>query len=150
MKKIILILFLVFFFYQMNKEEDFYIRILANSNNEHDLRIKKDVANTLSDVLDSYHLEGCNYDEIVDTLTDNLDDISYHLNKITEVKVEIKKHNMGDKTYNGKVIKGKVKMTLLVTIGEGKGDNWWGCLYPDFMSRGSDEKLTYKWWILGD
>ena len=35
-------------------------------------------------------------------------------------------------------------MTLYVIIGEGKGSNWWGTVYPEFLTVNGSEEVKYE------
>ena len=53
-------------------------------------------------------------------------------------------HTLYNKTYNNNVIKNSNELTLYIEIGNGKGSNWWGTVYPDFLLVNSSEVMEYE------
>ena len=49
------------------------------------------------------------------------------------ISVEFGVTSFPPKELNGKIISGGEYETLLVTIGEGKGNNYWTVLYPEYF-----------------
>ena len=47
-------------------------------------------------------------------------------------KVELKETVFPAKVLKNEIIPSGKYMTLLITIGQGEGDNWWSVLYPEF------------------
>ena len=49
-----------------------------------------------------------------------------------------------NKTYNNNVIENSNELTLYIEIGTGKGSNWWGTVYPEFLIVSSSEVMEYE------
>ena len=47
-------------------------------------------------------------------------------------------------TYVDNAIKDEEAYTLYIILGEGKGSNWWGTIYPEFLGISSEEEIKYK------
>ena len=118
------------------------IRILANSNSEEDLKEKEIVKNALEKILN----ESKNYD--VDIIKDKLNS---RLPENLSSKIEVERVNsyFPAKSYNGKFIPSGNYQTLLITIGEGKGSNFWTMLYPEYYHIEFEEnnEIEYRVWL---
>lgn len=147
MKKIIIVCLLIVLF-SFSKKEEIKIRVIPNSNSTEDLIVKDKVKKELENYINTYLLEIESYKEMKEKISNDVSNISSELNKIANVKVSFKNHNMGIKSYNGKVVFNS-SLTLLAEIEDAKGDNWWGTLYPSLLGISTDEKVNYKFWIGG-
>ena len=118
------------------------IRILANSNSEEDLKEKEIVKNALEKILN----ESKNYD--VDIIKDKLNS-RLPENLSSKIKVERVNSYFPAKSYNGKFIPSGNYKTLLITIGEGKGSNFWTMLYPEYYHIEFEEnnEIEYRVWL---
>lgn len=56
------------------------------------------------------------------------------------------------KYYNDKIIQGGTYKTIVVTLGEGKGKNYWTILYPQYFNASFEDvntgNVSYDIWIL--
>ena len=138
MKKIIIIFLTILIVLNTNNftnDDLLRIRIIANSNSEHDQKIKTNIVNNLELKLYNLlkdvnsktlakNLIKSNIDNIENIVIDNLEnenygyEINYGLNYFPEKKKKKKKYKEGN--YE----------SLLITLGEGKGENWWCILFP--------------------
>jgi stage II sporulation protein R len=148
MKKMYLILFMISLIvlggctYIDSQEER--IRIIANSNTSIDQEEKEKLRDAL--------LEIFYYENTID-IKNNI----YEINKLLKEKVklshdfniEYKKVSFPAKVLNNRFIPSGTYKTLLITIGEGKGDNWWSVLYPEFFGINYDDsdEIKYKSFI---
>lgn len=148
MKKMYLILFIISLIvlggctYIDSQEER--IRIIANSNTFIDQEEKEKLRDAL--------LEIFYYENTID-IKNNI----YEINKLLKEKVklshdftiEYKKASFPAKVLNNRFIPSGTYKTLLITIGEGKGDNWWSVLYPEFFGINYDDsdEIKYKSFI---
>ena len=148
MKKMYLILFIISLIvlggctYIDSQEER--IRIIANSNTSIDQEEKEKLRDAL--------LEIFYYENTID-IKNNI----YEINKLLKEKVklshdfniEYKKVSFPAKVLNNRFIPSGTYKTLLITIGEGKGDNWWSVLYPEFFGINYDDsdEIKYKSFI---
>ena len=138
MKKLIIILigilFFVSIFMNINNNDEIRVRVIPNSNS---VEVKKIVIGYLSSI------DRDNYKECINNINDNLyilEDLLVEYN----CKIDFEYHTLYNKTYNDNAIKDEKTYTLYVVIGEGKGSNWWGTIYPNFLGISSEEEIKYK------
>ncbi len=119
------------------KNTDLRLRILANSNTYEDQSLKLKVKDYLKRYLENINLSDINLNNLEKELIN-------HFN--TNIKVERKFVNYEAKFYNNKLIPSGLYDTILITINEGKGKNFWTILYPEFfnISFEEDHELEYK------
>ena len=138
MKKAIVILSIIILVLCLNKNEykipkdSIRFRVIANSNNIEDQEIKMKVVNNLKSNLISTN----NSQNIVETR----EFINNNLPLYTEIVEKTLNNkdfniNYGDnyfpeKEYNNEVYPEGDYESLVVTLGEGKGDNFWCVLFP--------------------
>ena len=139
MKKIVIALFVVMVLLLLNSRQEQIIipsdairfRIIANSNNikdqEEKIKLKKDLETVLGSILSNSY-----------TKDDTIENINNNMN---EIKKTIEKHNLDyninfglnyfpEKTYKGLKYSSGNYESLVVTLGDGLGDNWWCVLFP--------------------
>lgn len=158
MKKIITIflVIVVMFFILSNNTEEVIIpssairfRVIASSDSAEDQQIKKEVRDTLQKEL---------YTKLIDTKT--IDEartiINKDLNNIDKNVQQTLKENNADLNYNinyginyfpEKKYKGVTYQeggyeSLVVTLGEGSGKNWWCVLFPPLCLLEAEEEQT--------
>lgn len=124
------------------ESKEIRIRILANSNSEADIIEKYQLRDALLEVF---------YEKSIVVNEDNLHLIKKELNEKIQsnYKIELKETIFPAKVLKGKVIPSGKYMTLLITIGEGKGKNWWSVLYPEFYGVNYDDssEIEYRSFI---
>ena len=159
-----LVLVIGFFFIEVDKnilipEDAIRFRVIANSNLDNDQEIKKIVSKELQKELYNSLKDVKNVDEarsllknntlaleksIEETLLQNnmnpIFDINYGMNYFPE------------KIYNGVEYKAGEYESLVVTLGEGVGDNWWCVLFPPLCLMEAEEvkdseKIEYKFFV---
>jgi stage II sporulation protein R len=151
MKKylIICIIIILFILIIPKKEEELRIRVIANSNTEVDQKIKMEVANAIIDEITTY-----NEINIVNEVKNNLEEIDKIIQDILkdeEYSITLKKTRFPPKELNGEIIKGGKYLTLLITIKNGEGKNWWSLLSPRFKYGFSDDAtgdVEFKFYFL--
>ena len=139
MKKIVIALFVVMVLLLLNSRQEQIIipsdairfRIIANSNDikdqEEKIKLKEDLEPILGSILSSSI-----------TKDDTINNINNNMN---EIKKTIEKHNLDynvnfglnyfpEKTYKGVKYNSGNYESLVVTLGDGLGDNWWCVLFP--------------------
>ena len=118
--------------------------VLANSDSEEDQNVKKKVRDAVGqlmgpkladskDLKETEHIVQQSMDEIVEVATETLEENGYHYGasaRIADVEFPVKSY--GEYTFPA----GEYE-ALQVTLGEGKGHNWWCVLYPNMCFRGS-------------
>lgn len=139
MKKLIIILFFISIggiFLIKNEEiiipdNAIRFRVIANSNNVKDQQEKMIIKDKIEKEI--YNLIGTkkNVEEVRDVLKNNMDDIKKIIDKYN-VKYDI---NYGinyfpTKNYKGIMYPAGNYESLVITLGEGLGDNFWCVLFP--------------------
>ena len=141
MKKFIIILSIIIVILSINKQEKIIIpqeairfRIIANSNSISDQNIKKEIVNNLSKELLSNNFNNIN--EARKYIKNNLStfkNISEStLKKYNNEKVDISYGNnyFPKKEFKGITYQEGMYESLVITIGDGVGNNFWCVLYP--------------------
>lgn len=144
----IIILCIVLVFTRSQEEKEIRVRIIPNSDEVSDLKVKE----TAKDITVCYLKEA--YDKEYNTYLDNLKQTLTLFESALEkelkedVEVQLGNHTLYNKTYNNSAVENTNQMTLYVVIGEGKGSNWWGTVYPEFLEVNSSEEVKYESLIL--
>ena len=138
MKKIIVFLFFLTIICLNNSKEEIIIptssiryRIIANSDNPKDqllkLKIKDDINKEIMPVLERAN----SIDESRDLITKNMSSIENVIKKYTnDYKVEFGNNYFPKKTYRGINYDEGEYESLVITLGNGLGENFWCVLYP--------------------
>ena len=158
MKKIIIILLavlsIVMVYNNFNKSENVKIpdsairfRVLANSNSPRDQKIKEDVRDKMQKELYTLLENSKSIKEARGLINDNMDNFNNILSREMEDKdysytIDYGMHEFPEKTYKGITYEAGKYESLLVTLGEGKGDNWWCVLFPPLCLMEAEETNT--------
>lgn len=163
MKKILILLALIsIILLYTNKTEEYVIvpnesirfRIIPNSNTPEDLYMKEEVKEGISDIITSLSKENIN-----ETRTNIVNNLSLLRNKVQNVFDENNYNqtfniNYGinyfpEKTYKGVKYQSGNYESMVVSIGNASGDNYWCVLFPPLcmMEAKESEKVEYKFFI---
>lgn len=168
MKKIILIMLaglsLYMFFNKTNEQETVRIpdsairfRVLANSNSPRDQKIKEEVRDRMQAELYSLLKNSKSTKQARSLINKNIDSFNNILEEEMKDKeysytIDYGMHEFPEKTYKGITYEAGEYESLLVTLGEGKGDNWWCVLFPPLCLLEAEEStdttdVEYKFFI---
>lgn len=166
MKKIgtiTIILFLVFVGMKKVNSKNYTIpseairlRVVANSNDETDQKVKFEVSNHLEKKIYELLKNTKGVDEARKIINNNLEYLDSEVKTILEQEkypfsYEIKYglNFFPEKTYQGVTYEEGYYESLLVTLGEGEGNNWWCVLFPPLciMEAEESEEVEYKFFI---
>lgn len=163
MKKILILLALIsIILLYTNKTEEYVIvpnesirfRIIPNSNTAEDLYMKEEVKEGISDIIKSLSKENINK-----TRTNIVNNLPLLRNKVQNVFNENNYNqnfsiNYGinyfpEKTYKGVKYQSGNYESMVVSIGNASGDNYWCVLFPPLcmMEAKESEKVEYKFFI---
>lgn len=163
MKKILILLALIsIILLYTNKTEEYVIvpnesirfRIIPNSNTPEDLYMKEEVKEGISDIITSLSKENIN-----ETRTNIVNNLPLLRNKVQNVFDENNYNqtfniNYGinyfpEKTYKGVKYQSGNYESMVVSIGNASGDNYWCVLFPPLcmMEAKKSEKVEYKFFI---
>ena len=155
MKKILIILAVIILILSSEKTEKVTIpkeairfRVIANSNNEEDQKIKKEITNNLNK--EFYKLNQVN------NIYDAKEQIELHIPLVRSIVEEtleknklVKKYDVNyglnyfpEKEYNGVIYPEGEYESLVVTIGDGLGENFWCVLFPPLCLLEANETDT--------
>lgn len=137
-------------------DEAIRFRVVANSDSEYDQNIKLKVKTEVEKELYNLLKDTKGIDEARNKINDNLDYIDNKINKLLLKE----KYNLGynlnfgynyfpEKEFNGVTYSEGIYESLLVTLGEGNGDNWWCVLFPPLCLLEAEEsdEIEYKFFI---
>lgn len=166
MKKILIIISIVLLFNIVTTnvnadniiipEEAIRFRVLANSNNVYDQEVKMDVAMKVQNEIYNLLKDKENIDESRKTIQENIPQIESVVEKIFKeknyintFKVSYGKNYFPEKKYKGVTYEEGIYESLLITLGEGKGDNWWCVLFPPLCLIEAEEssEVEYKFFV---
>lgn len=125
------------------------IRVIANSNSEYDQEkkseIRKEVQLYMQDLLkDAKNTEEARtiINNNLNNLNKNIDTYLHELNYDTSYKINFGLNYFPEKEYKGIKYKEGLYESLLITLGEGKGNNWWCVLFPPICLLEAEETET--------
>lgn len=158
MKKTIVVLAIIITILSINKEpnkviipkESIRFRIIANSNTEEDQKIKKEIVSNLSRELAKSNTtknieetrkfiqkELPSFEKIVDkTLASSHQNRTFHIN--------YGKNYFPQKEYDDVVYEAGEYESLVITLGDGKGENFWCVLFPPLCLIDEEKNVEYK------
>ena len=125
----------------------FRLHILANSDNEYDQSIKLKVRDKVLEYTQELFDSAKSKEEAESLIADNLGNIEYISEKELKslgvsypVKAEIKNMYFTTRYYDSYTLPSGMYDALRVTIGSGKGHNWWCILYPSICISAAAEQ----------
>ena len=125
-------------------------RVIPNSNSSKDILIKEKVVNELSTLL---FKDANDINETRNNVVNNLDKINNSIDKVfsennynLKYKVKYGMNYFPSKEYNDIRFEAGNYESLVVEIGEAKGNNYWCILYPPLcmVDYEKDTKIEYK------
>ena len=118
-------------------EESIRLRVVANSNSDYDQQIKKEVALSIQDEISNIITNEDNVKTAKNKLKENIDLFDNKINNIflsnnynKNYQINLGLNYFPKKEYKGVTYEEGYYESLLVTIGEGEGNNWWCVLFP--------------------
>lgn len=128
-------------------------RIIASSDSEIDIKQKLELKEYIEKILIDLTKEAISTSEVDEIIVNNLDFIN---NKIFEYlkndnyKLDYGLNYFPSKTYKGVIYDAGVYKSLVITLGNGLGKNWWCTLFPPLCLLENNETTTdveYKFFI---
>ena len=168
MTKLIVVGLIIFLFYiSMSKvnskefkipDEAIRLRVIASSNSNIDQQVKFKVTDTMENVIYELLKNAKGVEEARKIINDNM---NYIDNKVLETLQKEKyplsyeiKYGLNffpEKKYKGVTYSEGYYESLVVTLGEGKGNNWWCVLFPPLCLMEAEEtekeEVEYKFFI---
>ena len=167
MKKIIpLVVIILTIFTLNNKKEELIIpkeairfRVIANSDNEQDQNTKLLVRNKIQKQMQDDLQETTNLEEARTTIKDNVKNYENLVkntlndnNLKNDFNINYGMNYFPEKVYKGVKYEEGYYESLVVTLGNGKGNNWWCVLFPPLCLLEAEEteettEVEYKFFI---
>lgn len=165
MKKIVLLIIFIIFGYvligntieanNLIPKDAIRIRIIANSNSDYDQSIKTKVKNNVQKDIYTILLNAKNIEEARDVIEKNLDSIE------EKVRITLEQENyqlpfsvnfgynyFPKKEFKGVTYKEGYYESLVITLGEGLGDNWWCVLFPPLCLLEAEDSTNVEYTTL--
>ena len=125
----------------------FRLHILANSDSDYDQSVKLKVRDRVLEYSKSLFESASSKEEAESLISQNLDDITrvaqnelQNLGCDKTVKAEIKKMYFTTRYYDSYTLPSGMYDALRITIGSGKGHNWWFVMYPSICVGAASEQ----------
>ena len=163
MRKIILIILAIISIYTISnvvKAEELVIpdtairlRVIPNSNSTFDQNMKQKVKTYLEDNVYTMFSNVNSIEEARETINKQLPNIETDIKNIfiknnydMNFKINYGLNYFPEKTYKNITYKEGYYESLVVEIGEAKGDNWWCVLFPTIclLDKNVDDDVEYK------
>ena len=137
MRKIIIILFIISSFYLIGNKDEIIIpkdsirfRIIANSNSFEDQAIKNSIKDELVNNILSKTIDN-SYENTKELINNSISEIDESLIKYNiKYNVSYGNNYFPKKTYKGITYPEGYYESLVITIGDGVGNNFWCVMYP--------------------
>ena len=166
MKKFIILIIVILSFAIISKnvnantilipDEAIGLRVIANSDSTYDQQVKLDVSFEVQNEIYNLLKDKNNINDARTTIKNNIPKIENAVEKVLREKnyVSTFKVNYGynyfpEKEYKGVKYKEGNYESVLVTLGEGKGQNWWCVLFPPLCLIEAEEsdEVEYKFFV---
>ncbi len=158
MKKFLTLSVVVFVFLFLNQtmtssitipKDAIRFRVIASSNSKEDQEVKQIVSKTLEKEISSRLLNAKTHKDAEAILTSSLPVFQNLVAKTLQdnhvyqtFKIHYGKNYFPEKVYNGVTYKEGEYDSLVVTLGNGLGDNWWCVLFPPLCLMEAEEEIT--------
>lgn len=133
-------------------EDAIRIRIIANSNSDYDQQIKLKVKNNLETNLYNLLKSAKSSEEAKKILNNNIGSIKNNITTTLQSEsynkdftINLGKNYFPQKEYKGIIYNEGYYESLVITLGDGLGDNWWCVLYPPLCTIESEDKTDVEY-----
>ena len=128
------------------------IRVIANSNSDYDQEIKKIVKENIQYKLYELLKNTKGIDEARKIINNNLNDIDNNVKETLQLlnyelgyDINFGLNYFPSKEYKGVTYDEGYYESLVITLGEGKGDNWWCVLFPPLCLLEAEESTEVEY-----
>ena len=118
-------------------EDAIRMRVIANTNSEYDQSVKQEVRKTLEKDMYSLLNNTTDLEEARTLINNNLDNIEKNIDKTLQqnnyklpFSINFGLNYFPEKEFKGVKYEEGYYESVVVTLGEGLGDNWWCVLFP--------------------
>lgn len=130
------------------RDSIFRLHILANSDSESDQKLKITVRDALLNTAFEIFDGAADKNEAMKIARENIEEINEAAKDVVsaqgfdyEVTVKIGKSFFDTREYGSETFPAGVYDSLIVSIGEGKGHNWWCVMFPPLCVSASEKKV---------
>lgn len=140
---LLIIQFCLFLLFPQGEEtEGVRFRLIANSNTTEDQQMKNDVKHHIEPIL-------LNYENNPQETYNQLEQVVKKLSTTLNTSITISK---GEAVFPPKVLKEGISSqmateSIVISIGNAKGDNWWCALFPKVCYKEEVEEEKPKFWV---
>ena len=135
-------------------EEAIRIRVIANSNSESDIKIKEELSKDFNNKVEKILNNAKSLEEARDVIKNNYDLLTNYVEKkLNEInysgnfKIKYGMNYFPEKIFHDVKYKEGYYESLVVTLGEGKGPNYWCVLYPPLCNINENKNIEYKFYV---
>lgn len=132
-------------------ESSIRLRVIPNSNETKDISIKEQVKDYLETDIYTLLKDTNEIGKARNIINENISNIENNIGNIFKdnnynlpYKVNFGYNYFPKKTYQGKTYEAGEYESLVIYIGESKGDNWWCVLFPNFCLVDTENNHEYK------
>ncbi len=125
------------------------IRIIANSNSESDQALKLNIRDAVLESSKEIFKESKDYNDAERIATENIDLFKNTAKQVIEKcgynyddDLKIKDEYFNTREYDNFTLPAGSYKSLVFTVGEGKGENWWCVVYPEVCVGGCTGRLN--------
>jgi stage II sporulation protein R len=125
------------------------IRVIGNSNSEYDQEKKGEIRKEVQLYMQNLLKDAKNIDEARTIINNNLNNLNKNIDTyLTQINydkdytINFGLNYFPEKEYKGIKYKEGLYESLLITLGEGKGNNWWCVLFPPICLLEAEETET--------
>ncbi len=156
MKRLIPILFIFFVIYGFNYKEEIIIpdyairfRVIANSDSMKDQELKLRVKSVLESDLNKLMVKALSSSDAKRLISENLSSIRKKVNDLVpDNDVSFGLNYFPSKVYHGVKYPAGEYDSLVVTLGNGLGNNWWCVMFPPLcLIDGDGDDVEYRFLI---
>ena len=129
------------------------MRIIASSDDELDIKTKLELKTYLEEILHNLLKNTTSKEETKEIIVKNLEDINNNISKFlghTNYKLDYGLNYFPKKIYKNTIYEEGIYESLVVTLGNGKGKNWWCTLFPPLClleNNNNTNDVEYKLFI---
>ena len=133
-------------------KEAIRVRVIANSNDSYDQKIKSNVKNIVTNDMFKLVSDAETLDGARDIIKNNIPSLSADINKYLknvnynyDYNINYGYNYFPQKKYKGVTYDEGMYESLVITLGNGKGDNWWCVLFPPICMIEAEETNSVEY-----
>ncbi len=127
------------------------IRIIANSQDDNDIIKKMQVKEKIEKEIYNLLINAKSISEAKNIISNNLSNLNIQIEEITDdYSLDFGKNYFPKKVYKGIIYEEGIYDSLVITLGEGNGDNWWCILFPPLClleDNDTTQDVEYRFFI---